>query len=72
LIGQLLERKEQIELMLGDGFEENSKLVGEILTSVQPIRPHKSIIIFFGFFTGLFLSVAIIFFRENLSKRSAE
>ena len=69
-IGQLLERKEQIELMLGDGFEENSKLVGEILTSVQPIRPHKSIIIIFGFFTGLFLSVAIIFYREVSLKRS--
>ncbi|HIL03835.1 MAG TPA: hypothetical protein EYG05_05115 [Candidatus Thioglobus autotrophicus] len=72
VIGRMLERKEKLELLLSGEYEDNTTLVGEINTSNQPIRPRKIIIIFFGFFIGMFLSVAIVFSREYLSQSSAK
>jgi len=72
VIGRMLERKEKLELLLSGEYEDNTTLVGEINTPNQPIRPRKKIIIFFGFFIGLFLSVAIVFSREYLSQSSAK
>ena len=66
-ISQILERKEKLELLLGDDFEENTALVGEIQTPSQPFKPRKNVIVFSGFFLGIFLSVAVIFLRKFFS-----
>jgi capsular polysaccharide biosynthesis protein len=71
-IGQMLEKKEKLESLVNGEYEENTTLVGVIHTSDQPIKPKKEVIIFFGFFIGIFLSVAIVFFREYLSQSSAK
>jgi len=71
-IGQMLEKKEKLESLVNGEYEENTALVGVIHTSDQPIKPKKEVIIFFGFFIGIFLSVAIVFFREYLSQSSAK
>lgn len=68
-IGQMLERKEKIELLLGGEYETNTQLVGKINTPTQPASPKKRVIIFFGFFIGIFLSVVIVFLRELFSKQ---
>ncbi len=68
-IGQMLEKKEKLELLLGGVYEENSHLVGEIFTSNHPGKPRKNVIVFFGFFIGLFLSIVTVFLREYFSKQ---
>jgi LPS O-antigen subunit length determinant protein (WzzB/FepE family) len=68
-IGQMLERKEKLELMLEKGYNKNSYLVGKISVSDHPIKPRKKIIVLFGLALGLLLSTLFVFLKENFSNK---
>lgn len=68
-IGQILERKEKLELLLGDKFEQNTALVGEIHSPKAPTTIGKMVIIIIGFIVGIFLSIAAAFFRIYFSEQ---
>jgi hypothetical protein len=71
-IGKLLERKEKIEELLSDRFEENTALVGEIYSSDSPVTPKQSLIIFIGFLLGIFLSILVVFLLVYSSEEHKE
>jgi hypothetical protein len=68
-IGQMLERKEKLELILEEGYNKNSYLVGEISVSDHPIKPRKKIIVLFGLALGLLLSILFVFLKEYFSNK---
>ena len=65
-IGQIIERKEKLELLIKEPYKNNSKIVGTIQLNNDPTSPNKQIIVFFGLFIGLLLSLSFIFIREFL------
>jgi hypothetical protein len=65
-IGQIIERKEKLELLIKEPYKINSKIVGAIQLNNDPATPNKQIIVFFGLFIGLLLSLSFIFIREFL------
>ena len=65
-IGQIIERKEKLELLIKEPYKVKSQIVGDIQANKSPISPNKKIIVFFGFFIGMFLSLFAVFIREYL------
>ena len=68
-IGQQILDKKRLELLLTNEYQKNTSLVGEINTSDIPFKPRETIIIFFGFFLGLFFSLSYIFIKESLQDK---
>jgi len=65
-IGQIIERREKLELLINEPYKIKSQIVGDIQENNNPVSPNKKVIVFFGFFIGLFLSLFTVFVREYL------
>jgi hypothetical protein len=64
-VSDLLKRVDRINSILHEErFTKNSSIYGDIQTFDKPIKPRKILIIFFGFFLGIFLSITVILFKE--------
>ncbi len=63
-LNQLIEKRNNLQLLLAPYSYAASNIVGEILTNDHPAKPKKKLIVLVAFITGLILSIFLVFFME--------
>nr|MBL0703273.1 hypothetical protein [Sulfurospirillum sp.] len=69
---QLIEEKNILESSLLSHNYKNTAVVGAIITSDNPIKPKKSLIIVVTFITGIILSIFLVFLLEFMKNTKEE
>ena len=71
-VNNLIEQKNFLKSMLLPHSYKNTKIVGDIIISDNPIKPKKKLIVVVGFVTGFILSVFAVFFLQFIGSFKEE
>jgi len=71
-VNNLIEEKNFLKSMLLPYSYKNTKIVGDIIISDNPIKPKKKLIVVVAFVTGFILSVFVVFFLQFIGSFKEE
>ncbi len=69
---KLIETKNNLESSLLSHNYKNTAVVGAIITSDDPMKPKKMLIIIVAFITGIILSIFLVFLLEFIKNTKEE